>query len=78
MYGIFALVVTVDNEIEHVAVFGLYRNELLAAFLAAADIVNEGHISVRREGVTVAARFSHISKHTAEHIKQPRQHIEIK
>ena len=77
MYGIFALVVTVDNEIEHVAVFCLYRNELLAAFLAAADIVNEGHISVRCEGVTVAARFFHISKHTAEHIKQPCQHIEI-
>ena len=71
-----SFVVAVDNEIEHIAVFGLYGNELLAAFLGAADIVNEAHIPVR--GKRLAARILCTDKHTAEHREQFIQHIGVK
>ena len=52
MHGFLALVVTVDNEIEHVAVLRLHRDELLAAGGRAANIVNQRKVPVRRQGDT--------------------------
>ena len=55
MHGFFALVVTVDNEIEHVAIFRFHHDKLLAAPGAAADIVDQRKVSVRRQGGASAA-----------------------
>ena len=55
MHGFLALVVTVDNEIEYVTVLRFHRNELLAAPSAAADIVDQRKVSVRRQGGASAA-----------------------
>ena len=41
MHGFLALVVTVDNEIEHIAVLRFHRDKLLAAGGWAADIVDQ-------------------------------------
>ena len=37
MHGIFALVVTVDDDIKYISVFRLYRDELFAARPVASD-----------------------------------------
>jgi len=41
MHGFLALIITVDNEIEHIAVLRFYCNKLLATGDRAADIVNQ-------------------------------------
>ena len=53
MHGFLALIVTVDNEIEHIAVLRFHCNKLLAAGGRTADIVNQRKVPVRRQGGTV-------------------------
>lgn len=52
MHGFLALVVTVDNKIEHIAVLRFHRDELLAAGGRAADIVEQRQVPVRRQSGT--------------------------
>ena len=52
MHGFLAFIVTVDNEIEHIAVLRFYCNKLLATSGRVADIVNQRQVPVRCQGST--------------------------
>ena len=52
MHGFLALIVTVDNEIEHIAVLRFHCDKLFATGGRAADIVDQRKVPVRRQGGT--------------------------
>ena len=56
MHRFLALVVTVDDKIEHIAVFTFHRDKLLAACGRAADIINQRQVPVRGQGCVVTIR----------------------
>ena len=68
MHGFLALVVTVNNEIEHVAVSRFHSDKLLAAPGAAADIVDQRKVPVRRQG-GIAAAAHKLLKQLAQFIR---------
>ena len=57
MDGFFALIVTVNNHVKHVAVLTLQRNELFSRLGAGANIVDQCQIAVRCQRVA-AARYA--------------------
>ena len=65
MHRFLALVVTVDDKIEHIAVFTFHRDKLLSACGGAADIVNERQVPIRGKGGAYI-----IGKDAAEHPQQ--------
>lgn len=70
MHGFLALVVTVDNEIEHIAVLRFYCNKLLATGGRAADIVNQRQVPIRRQSGTAIQT-------TAQHPQQIFQRFRV-
>jgi len=54
MDGFFALIVTVNNQVEHITVLAFQCNELLSGLGAGANIVDQRQIAVRRQRVAAA------------------------
>ena len=54
MDGFFALIVTVNNHVKHIAVLTLQRNELFSCLGAGANIVDQRQIAVRCQRVAAA------------------------
>lgn len=75
MHGFLALVVTVDNEIEHIAVLRFYCNKLLAAGGWAANIVDQRQVPIRCQGgtaiQTTAQHTQQVSSVSASREKEP-------
>ena len=58
MDGFFALIVTVNNQVEHIAVLAFQCNELLSGLGAGANIVDQRQIAVRRQCAAAAGHAS--------------------